>query len=73
MSPPYNVLLLVTWDRSLAMLIMESPSSTRDSKLVSQTERHSLRSGECGSQMGGRDVGDEDSVPDEGAGTGLCD
>jgi hypothetical protein len=57
----------------LAMLIIESPSSTRDSRLVSHTERHSLRSGECGNQMGGREVDADDSAPDEEAGRGLCD
>jgi hypothetical protein len=67
MSPPYRVLLLVTWDKSFAMLIMESPSSTRDSRLVSHTERHSLKSGECGSQTGGREAAGMDPEPDAGA------
>ena len=46
MSPPYNpLLLLVTCDSSRLIPRITSPSVTLFSSVVSQTERHSLRSG----------------------------
>ena len=53
MSPPYNVFECVTWARSLAMEMMESPSPIRESNDVNQTDLHSLKSGDDGYQEAG--------------------